>query len=90
MTAKAIAAEALVWHGKPAYSQKDNLWFDASGSFRTNYDLSSIVAQIRYRPSDRKLFNLGIVKRKENRAFNQSALSAYTASAIFQSIIAGV
>lgn len=74
-------SSGLAWQA--SLQPKDNLWFDASGSFRTNYDLSSIVAQIRYRPSDRKLFNLGIVKRKQNRAFNQSALSAYTASAIF-------
>ena len=74
-------SSGLAWQA--SLQPKQNLWLDASGSFATNYDPNSFVAQVRYQPDDQKLFNLGIIERKENRAINQAPLSAYTAAAIF-------
>ncbi|MFC0819708.1 LPS-assembly protein LptD [Moraxella marmotae] len=74
-------SSGLAWQA--SLQPKNGLWLDASGSFATNYHLNNIVAQLRYQPSEQTLFNLGIIERKQNRALNQSALSAYTASVIF-------
>lgn len=62
---------------------KENIWIDAAGALKSNYDLNSVVAQIRYQPNEQSLFNVGFIKRKEYKATGQLALSAYTASAIF-------
>lgn len=75
------ASSGLAWQA--SMQPKDNVWLDASGSFTTNYHPSSFVAQLRYQPDEQKLFNFGIIERKENRAINQAPLSAYTASVIF-------
>lgn len=61
---------------------KESLWIDTAGALTTNYDISAITAQIRYQPDEQRLFNIGVIERKENKATNQQALSAYTASAI--------
>lgn len=71
----------LAWH--VSTQPKQNLWADLSGAFTPDYDLSSAVAQVRYQPNDHSLFNVGVIERKANKATNQLALSAYTASAIF-------
>lgn len=61
----------------------DNFWVEAGGAFTPSYDLSAIVAQLRYQPSDNQLYNFGVIERKDNPATGQLALSAYTASAVF-------
>lgn len=60
-----------------------NLWLDASGALTNNYDLNSLVAQIRYQPTHQSLYNFGIIERKAHKPTNQQALSAYTASVVF-------
>ncbi|MDO4897631.1 MAG: LPS assembly protein LptD [Moraxella sp.] len=62
---------------------KENLWVDVAGSFKSNYDLNSLIAQVRYQPSEHSLFNVGMIKRKEHKSTGQLAMSAYTASAVF-------
>lgn len=62
---------------------KQNLWLDFSGALTPDYRLNSSVAQVRYQPNDKSLFNVGVIERKENKATNQLAMSAYTASAMF-------
>ena len=62
---------------------KENIWLDAAGAVKSNYDLNSVVAQLRYQPNEQGLFNVGFIKRREHKATGQLALSAYTASAIF-------
>ena len=62
---------------------KQNFWIDAAGATTTNYDLNSLVAQLRYQPNEQSLFNVGIIERKDHPATAQRALSAYTASAVF-------
>lgn len=61
----------------------DNLWLDANGSFTPDYDVNHITAQLRYQPSAQSLYSVGMINRKENRAFGQLPLHAYTAAAIF-------
>ena len=61
----------------------NDFWLHAAGAFTPNYDLNSIVTQLRYQPNEKSLYNFGIIQRKENKATNQLPLSAYTASAIF-------
>ncbi|VEG13436.1 LPS-assembly protein LptD [Moraxella cuniculi] len=74
-------ASGMAWQA--SLQPKNNLWIEAAGSFDTRYRPSSVIAQVRYQPSDSKLFNIGVIERKEHKATNQYALSAYTASAIF-------
>lgn len=61
---------------------RDDLWLEAGGAFTPSYDLSTMVANLRYQPSTNRLYNIGIIERKDNLATGQLALSAYTASAI--------
>lgn len=61
----------------------NNLWVETGGAFTPNHDLSTIVTWLRYQPRDNQLYNFGIIKRKNNPATGQLALSAYTASAVF-------
>lgn len=62
---------------------KQNLWLDFAGALNPDYRFNSAIAQVRYQPNDNSLFNVGMIERKENKATNQLAMSAYTASAIF-------
>lgn len=62
---------------------KDDLWIEMAGSLTTDYDINSFGAQIRYQPNEYQLFNVGFIERKEHKATDQQALSAYTASALF-------
>lgn len=73
-------SSGMAWQA--SIQPRDNLWLDTSGALTPNYDLNTIVAQVRYQPDERRLFNVGIIEHKENKATNQHALSAYTASAI--------
>lgn len=61
----------------------NNLWVETGGAFTPNHDLNTIVTWLRYQPRDNQLYNFGIIKRKNNPATGQLALSAYTASAVF-------
>lgn len=61
----------------------DRLWVDTAGAFTPDYDLNSLIAQVRYQPNEQSLFNVGMIERKEHKATGQLPLSAYTASAIF-------
>lgn len=62
---------------------QDGLWVDAGGSFTHAQKLNHFTMQLRYQPSEHSLYSLGMIDRKENRAFGQLPLQAYTASAIF-------
>ncbi|WP_066802104.1 LPS-assembly protein LptD [Moraxella oblonga] len=62
---------------------KQNLWVDFAGALNPDYRFNSAIAQVRYQPNDKSLFNVGMIERKENKFTNQLAMSAYTASAIF-------
>ncbi len=59
------------------------LWLDFDGALTTDYDLNYITSQIRYQPTDRSQFSLGVIERKENKNINQLPISALTGSAIF-------
>lgn len=74
-------SSGMAWQA--SIQPRDNLWIDTAGAFTTDYHLNSFGAQIRYQPDEQRLFNLGIIDRKEHKATNQQALSAYTASVIF-------
>lgn len=60
-----------------------NFWVDLSGAFTNNYDLNYVTTQLRYQPTDNSLFNLGYIKRRQDRNTDQLPLSAVTASTIF-------
>lgn len=58
------------------------LWLTSTGSLDDQHRLSTVAGSLNYQPSADRLFGLGMVKRKENQAFGQLPLHAYTASAI--------
>ncbi|MDO4451161.1 MAG: LPS assembly protein LptD [Moraxella sp.] len=67
-------ASAQPWH---------HLWVEAGGAFSSNYRPNSFIAQFRYQPDEQRLYNFGIIERKDHLPTGQLALSAYTASAVF-------
>lgn len=71
----------MAW--KLSAQPQERLWVDTAGAFTSDYDLNSVIAQIRYQPNEHSLFNVGVIERKEHKATGQLPLSAYTASAIF-------
>lgn len=75
------SSSGLAW--RASAQPRDDFWVETSGAFTPDYDLSSVVAQLRYQPSDKQLYNIGVIERKDNPATSQLALSAYTASAVF-------
>lgn len=75
------SSSGMAW--RASTQPKDGFWVEAAGAFTTDYDLNSIVAQLRYQPHEQQLYNFGIIDRKDNPATGQLALSAYTASAVF-------
>lgn len=74
-------SSGMAW--KISTQPKDDLWIDTDGSFTPNHHLNHFTAQIRYQPSERSLYGIGLINRKHNHAFGQLPLQAYTASAIF-------
>ncbi|WP_294033051.1 LPS assembly protein LptD [uncultured Moraxella sp.] len=74
-------SSGMAWQA--SVQPRDNLWLETAGALTNNYDLNTLIAQVRYQPNEGQLFNFGVVERKENKATNQQALSAYTASAVF-------
>lgn len=74
-------SSGMAWQA--SIQPNNHLGAQTAGALTPNYQLSSIVAQISYQPNDKSLYNIGIVERKPNKATNQLALSAYTASAVF-------
>lgn len=71
----------MAWHASA--QPRQDLWIDTQGAFTSDYNLNSLIAQVRYQPNEHSLFNAGLIERKEHKATGQLALSAYTASAIF-------
>lgn len=61
----------------------NHLWVDSDGSFTPNHAVNHINAQLRYQPNAHSLYSIGIINRKENQAFGQLPLHAYTAAAVF-------
>ncbi|MDO4442075.1 MAG: LPS assembly protein LptD [Moraxella sp.] len=61
----------------------NKLWVEADGSFKPDYDINHINAQLRYQPTENSLYSIGAISRKENPAFGQLPLHAYTAAAVF-------
>ena len=64
-------------------TQPSTSWlFDSAGSLTNDYNLNTLILKTSYQPKSDTLFNLGLIKRKQNTMLGQLPLSAITASAI--------
>ena len=75
------SSSGMVWN--TSTQPYNNVWIDVSGALDNSYDLNYVTTELRYQPTDNSLFNVGFVKRQEDKNTNQLPLSAFTASAIF-------
>ncbi|MGM8884930.1 LPS-assembly protein LptD [Psychrobacter sp. 1U2] len=74
-------SSGMVWNAST--QPYNNVWVDVSGALNSSYDLNYLTTELRYQPSNNSLFNVGFVKRQEDKNTNQLPISAFTASAIF-------